>query len=225
VSETMIVPRFPDSLMEDLAREIEDMNQSLDRFIERESVRRATRAMQYDYLKHCFGQTGRPSKQKMLKLDGRGTGRGEDSCRPERQNPGVKAARAHGGGHGDGGDVWDVTAAGAHLEPSHTERSRSSSGDKQSNGAELRRHPETTRERRRSWRLAGEDGQRRVIQNEKEKLRKKEARDRRQLQEREDHKQGELWAMMLLWKKLACLRAKMVSRNNGLQLSKYMSRR
>jgi hypothetical protein len=56
--------------MDDLAQEIEVMNQSLDRFIEKESARLATRTMQYDCLKHYFRQTGRPCRQKVLKING-----------------------------------------------------------------------------------------------------------------------------------------------------------
>ena len=80
VSETIVLPSFPDSLMDDLAREIQDMNQSLDRFIEKERVRLATRVMQYDCLKHYFRQAGRLCKQKVLKINGHPNGCGEGSC-------------------------------------------------------------------------------------------------------------------------------------------------
>ncbi len=66
--------------MDDLAREIQDMNQSLDRFIEKERVRLATRVMQYDCLKHYFRQAGRLCKQKVLKINGHPNGCGEGSC-------------------------------------------------------------------------------------------------------------------------------------------------
>jgi hypothetical protein len=111
VSETIVLPSFPDSLMDDLAREIQDMNQSLDRFIEKERLRLATRAMQYDCLKHYFRQAGRLCKQKVLKINGHPSGGGEGSC-PKGQSPSSlpaqNAVKARGGRQEAVGALPDV---------------------------------------------------------------------------------------------------------------------
>lgn len=105
--------------MDDLAREIEDMNQSLDRFIEKERVRLANRAMQYDCLKYYFRQAGRLCRQKVLKINGHRSG-GRDGCCPKGQSPSSLPAhnevKARGGRQEAVGALPDVPeeAARAH---------------------------------------------------------------------------------------------------------------
>ena len=133
VSETICFPSFPDSLMDDLAREIQDMNQSLDRFIEKERVRLATRVMQYDCLKHYFRQTGRHCKQKVLKINGHRSGGGEGSC-PKGQSPSSQATqnavKARGGRQ-------EAVGALPHV-PEEAARARTH-GDRYRNGGDGRR--------------------------------------------------------------------------------------